>query len=67
MSYFIRRIMETITFDNATVKKSSLTNFRSRGVPRERCSENMQQIYRRSPMWKCDFNKVAAYFHNAFS
>ena len=31
----------------------------ARGVPRERCSENMQQIYRRTPMPKCDFNKVA--------
>ena len=32
---------------------------RSRGVFRKRCSENMQQIYRRTPMPKCDFNKVA--------
>ena len=24
-----------------------------------RCYENMQQIYRRTPMPKCDFNKVA--------
>ena len=24
-----------------------------------RCSENMQQIYRRTPMSKCDFNEVA--------
>ena len=31
-----------------------------RGVPRKRCSENMQEIYRRTPMPKCDFNKVAA-------
>ena len=31
----------------------------SRGVPRKRCSENMQQIYRRTTMPKCDFNKVA--------
>ena len=31
----------------------------SRGVPRKRCSENMQQIYRRKPMAKCDFNKFA--------
>ena len=31
----------------------------SRCVPRKRCSENMQQIYRRTPMPKCDFNKVA--------
>ena len=30
-----------------------------RGVLRKRCSENMQQIYRRTPMPKCDFNKAA--------
>ena len=29
-----------------------------RGVPRKKCYENMQQIYRRTPMPKCDFNKV---------
>ena len=29
------------------------------GVLRERCSENMQQLYRRIPIPKCDFNKVA--------
>ena len=27
----------------------------SRGVPRNRCSENRQQIYRRTPVSKCDF------------
>ena len=31
----------------------------SRGVRKKRCSENMQQIYKRTPMPKCDFNKVA--------
>ena len=31
-----------------------------RGFPRKRCSENIQQIYRRTSMPKCDFNKVAA-------
>ena len=31
----------------------------SRSVLRKRCSENMYQIYRRTPMPKCDFNKVA--------
>ena len=31
----------------------------STGVLRKRCSENMQQIYRRTPMPKYDFNKVA--------
>ena len=51
----------------------------SRGVLSKRCSEIMQQIYRRAPMLKFDFNKVtkeitlghgcspAAYFQNAFS
>ena len=31
----------------------------SRGIHRKRCSENVQQIYRRTPMPKCDFNKIA--------
>ena len=30
-----------------------------RGVLKKRYSENMQQIYRRTRMTKCDFNKVA--------
>ena len=29
-----------------------------RGVLKKKCSENMQQIYRRTSMPKCDFNKV---------
>ena len=29
------------------------------GVPVKRCSENMLQIYSRTPMRKCDFKKVA--------
>ena len=33
-----------------------------RGVPRKNCSENMQQIYRRTSMPKCDFNKIALNF-----
>ena len=43
-----------------------LTNFQkqpSRGVPRKRCSGNIQQIYRRTPMPKCDFNKVNLELH----
>ena len=31
----------------------------SRGVLSKSCSENMQQIYRRTSLPKCDFNKVA--------
>ena len=34
----------------------------ARGVPRKYCSENMQQIYR-TPMPKCNFNKVAMQFY----
>ena len=33
------------------------------GVLKKRCSENMQQIYRRTPMLKCDFSKVAKHWH----
>ena len=31
----------------------------SNGIIRKRCSEDMQQIYRITPIPKCDFNKVA--------
>ena len=30
-----------------------------RVVVRRKCSENMRQFYRRTPMSKCDFSKVA--------
>ena len=30
-----------------------------RGISRKRCSENMQQTYRRTPTPECDFNNVA--------
>ena len=30
----------------------------SKGVFRKRCPENMQQIYRRTPMSKCNFNNA---------
>ena len=40
----------------------SMTKIRGsplRGFLRKRCSENMQQIYRRTPVPKCNLNKVA--------
>ena len=37
-----------------------------RGVSRKRCSENMQQIYMRTPVPKCNFNKVALEFWICF-
>ena len=35
----------------------------SRGVLRKRCSENVLQIYRRTLMPKCDFNKIALHLY----
>ena len=61
--------------DNITSIKSSIINRKiihthqkqpSRGVLRKRCSENMQHIYRRTPMPKCDFNKVALQLRTPF-
>ena len=37
------------------------------GVLGKRYSENMQQIYKRTPIPKCDFNKVAAINFNKFA
>ena len=34
------------------------------GVLIKRCSENVQQIYRRTPIQKCDFNIVALYWNH---
>ena len=34
-----------------------------RGVLKKRCSDHMQQIYRRTLMQKCNFNKVAKHLH----
>ena len=42
---------------------SKLQQQLSRGVLRKKCSENMQQIYRRILIPKCDFNNVALQFY----
>ena len=39
----------------------------SRGVLKKMCSENMQKIYWRTPMPKCNFNKVAKQYSLKFS
>ena len=44
--------------DDLLLKGSSHSFFqkqRPRGVPSKRCSENMQQIFKRAPMPKCMF------------
>ena len=42
-----------------TTMNEKLQKHPSRGALRKRCSEKMQEIYRRTPMPKCDFSKVA--------
>ena len=61
-------------------KVDALSEAAFQGCYRKTCSENMQQIYRGTPMPNCDFNNVAkhisawvfsckfaAYFQNTFS
>ena len=38
---------------------SNLQKQPSRGVLKKRCSENMQKIYRKTPMPKCDLKEVS--------
>ena len=52
----------TLFYLEYVFQEISLTDLQkqpTRGVSRKRCSENMQQIYRKAPMPKCDFNKIA--------
>ena len=44
---------------NVDLTDAELQKQPSRGTLRKIYSENMQEIYRRTPMPKCDFNKVA--------
>ena len=49
-----------IVTQRMSIKESSKTQKQpSRGVFRKRCSENMKQIYGRTPSPKCNFNTVA--------
>ena len=49
----VKRERRRLTFqdENYRIQKQP-----PRGIPRKRCSENMQQVYRRTPIPKCDFN-----------
>ena len=44
--------------DDSAVLQSDVRTQSSRGALKQRCSENMQQIYRRTLIPKSDFNKV---------
>ena len=45
--------------DSNEIYNSYIDKEPSRGVLRKRCSKNMQQSYRRTPILNYDFNKVA--------
>ena len=51
----INRLISSIK----SLYRENLQKQSARAVLKKRCSENMQQIYRRAPMLKCDFSKVA--------
>ena len=66
--YKMRRLLQIVTVHSIqytscdSLKKRLLSMSQkqpSRYVLRKSCSENIQQIYRRTPMPKCDFNKFA--------
>ena len=52
----ILKVTRSLAFMNDSFRESIKQKQRSRGVLRKRCSENMQQIYRRTPMPMCDFD-----------
>ena len=63
---FLKRLQDKETeFFAQKIYNSDLVSVNQKkpqtGVLRKRCSENMQQICRRPPMPKCDFNKDALY------
>ena len=58
MIWFLKVIL---AFNNSDVPDSECDNEQkqpSTGILIKRCSDNMQLIYRRPPMPKCDFSKV---------
>ena len=52
-------IASLATVIGATIEVTSEALVVLFSVLRKMCFENMQQFYRRTPMPKCDFNKVA--------
>ena len=55
----IKKGLKDLNLTNLSFPEGTKHKQPVRGVLLKRCSENMQQIYRRTPMPKCDFNKVA--------
>ena len=55
-AFFMQRV---VLLGSTTASAFSFQKQLTIGALSKRCSENMQQIYRRTPMPKGDFNKVA--------
>ena len=58
-SKFRKNNKKEVEKDRKTSLRSTYQKQPSRGVLNKRSSENMLQIYRKTPIPKCDFNKVA--------
>ena len=56
---YLRVLRTLVIWDSSYFTWIPVQKQSSGGVLRKRCSENMRQTYRRTPMPKCDFNKVA--------
>ena len=54
ISYLVDQQLAQISFLTIVVQKQSF-----RDVHKNRCSENVQQIYRRTHILTCEFNKVS--------
>ena len=53
---FLENFLKTLSFRGLSYYQIQKHPFR--GVPQKRCSKNKQQIYSRTPMPMCNFNKV---------
>ena len=56
-----------IFFNHMTVLSIEIQKQPSRDVLIQKCSENMQQISRRTPMMRCDFNKGAMQLYRNYT
>ena len=67
----VQYLRKKTTYTRKAISLSVFQKQSPRGVLKKRCSENIQQMYRRTPMPKCNFNKIsckfAAYFQNTVS
>ena len=65
MKYYILHQFNFLLLAVFCLANSCYQNQPSRGVLKKRYSENMQQIYRRTAMPKCDFNKQLCWNHTS--